>query len=261
MKLVAQRCEHIAPARFHGLFSRGLSSPGACRERTRMQRVSPSIYYRHEWVGGPIIDPAAASARTHPGERRYDRDATMISDESVMVTFGLAGPADADRVVGLVESAYRGEASRAGWTTEADLLGGQRTDRAEVEALLEDPSVTIVLGSIRAHGRIELAGTICVRVDSDAVAHIGMFAVRPTLQSGGVGGALLREAERVARQRGARWAEMTVIEQRQELLAWYRRRGYDATGETEPFPYGNPRFGLPKRDDLRFLVLAKRLDA
>jgi GNAT superfamily N-acetyltransferase len=179
----------------------------------------------------------------------------MISDGSVMVRFGLATPADADAVVALVESAYRGDASRAGWTTEADLLGGQRTDPAEVNALLGDPSVRIVLMLVKG----ELAGTICVRVDAEAVAHVGMFAIRPTLQNTGLGKALLLEAERVARERGARCAEMTVIEQRLELLAWYTRRGYLPTGETEAFPYGNPRFGEPRRDDLRFLVLHKQL--
>lgn len=179
----------------------------------------------------------------------------MISDDSVMVRFGLATSAEADAVVALVESAYRGDASRAGWTTEADLLGGQRTDPAEVRALLDDPTVCLVVMRARA----ELVGTICVRVDTEAVAHLGMFAIRPSLQNTGLGKALLQEAERVARARGAWSAEMTVIEQRLELLAWYARRGYHPTGETEAFPYGNPRFGEPKREDLRFLVLHKQL--
>ncbi|HTV21560.1 MAG TPA: GNAT family N-acetyltransferase [Polyangiaceae bacterium] len=179
----------------------------------------------------------------------------MISPSSVQVAFGLARPADAGDVVALVESAYRGEPSRAGWTTEADLLDGQRTDREEVDALILDPTVAIVLA--RRHG--ELVGSVAVRIDDERVAHIGMFAIRPTLQGAGIGRGLLGEAERVARERGAREAEMTVIEQRIELLEWYARRGYLPTGETEPFPYDNPRFGLPKRADLRFLVLAKKL--
>jgi GNAT superfamily N-acetyltransferase len=179
----------------------------------------------------------------------------MISDSSVQLRFGLARPGDADAIVALVESAYRGDASRAGWTTEADLLGGQRTDREEVTALLGDPSVAIVL--MRERG--ELVGTICVRIDAQAVAHVALFAIRPNFQNGGFGKALLHEAEHLARARGARSAEMTVIEQRVELLAWYARRGYHPTGETEPFPYGDPRFGLPRRRDLRFLVLHKSL--
>lgn len=179
----------------------------------------------------------------------------MISSSSSQLAFGRATPADAEAILALVESAYRGEASRAGWTTEADLLGGQRTDREEVDELIADGSVTFVL----ARARAELVGSVVVRIDLECVAHVGMFAIRPTLQRSGIGSALLGEAERVARERGAAEAEMTVIEQRTELLGWYARRGYLPTGETLPFPYGNPRFGLPKRDDLRFLVLAKKL--
>jgi GNAT superfamily N-acetyltransferase len=181
----------------------------------------------------------------------------MISDGSVQVVFRSARAEDADAVVSLVESAYRGEPSRQGWTTEADLLDGQRTDRGEVDALLGDARATIVLAAIEG----QLAGCVCVRLDPPELAHVGMFAVRPGLQSRGLGRALLSEAERVARERGARDAEMTVLEQRPELLAWYGRRGWQSTGETEPFPYGNPRFGLPRRPDLRFLVLAKSLRA
>lgn len=163
---------------------------------------------------------------------------------------------DRDGIVRLVESAYRGEASRAGWTTEADLLDGQRTDRQELEDLLRDPSVVIVLSFDGG----ELVGCVKVRAEGDGVSHIGMFAIEPRRQSRGLGGALLTEAERVAREeQGALRTEMTVIEQRHELLAWYARRGYHATGKTEPFPYGNPRFGLPRRDDLRFVVLTKEL--
>lgn len=179
----------------------------------------------------------------------------MISPGSAQVTFGVATSADVARIVALVESAYRGDASRAGWTTEADLLGGQRTDPDEVRALIGDGSVAIVV----ARQDEELVGSVAVRIDDAQVAHIGMFAIRPLRQRSGIGSSLLSEAERVARRRGARVAEMTVLEQRTELLEWYARRGYLATGETEPFPYGNPRFGLPRRDDLRFLVLAKPL--
>lgn len=179
----------------------------------------------------------------------------MAFPRSVEVEFQSATPADAARVVALVESAYRGESSRAGWTTEADLLGGQRTDRREVDGLIDDPAVTIVLGTLGG----ELVGTVAVRIDAERVAHIGMFAIRPTSQRSGIGSALLARAEQGARARGALAAEMTVLEQRLELLAWYARRGYHATGGTQPFPYGNARFGLPKRDDLRFLVLRKRL--
>jgi ribosomal protein S18 acetylase RimI-like enzyme len=166
---------------------------------------------------------------------------------------------DVDAVVQLVHSAYRGDSSRQGWTTEADLLDGQRTDPEEVTELTRTHGVRLLL----AEAEGELVGCVLVRSDPEQhgrVAHIGMFAVRPRLQSRGLGGALLSEAERVAdAELGAERAEMTVIEQRPDILAWYERRGYARTGATEPFPYGNPRFGLPRRPDLRFLVLAKPL--
>ena len=187
---------------------------------------------------------------------------SMISSSSVQFGFRSATAADADGVVALVESAYRGDTSRVGWTTEADLLGGQRTDREEVDSLLARADVSLILASAReprAQAPDQLVGCVCVRFEADARAIIGMFAVRPELQGAGLGSALLGEAERVARERGVRSAEMTVLEQRPELLAWYGRRGYLPTGETEPFPYDNPRFGLPRRKDLRFSVLEKLL--
>ena len=123
--------------------------------------------------------------------------------------------------------------------------------------MLANPEATLVLAS--ASG--ELAGCVLILASPTRAAHIGMFAVRPWLQGRGLGRALLGEAERVGRSRGATRAEMTVLEQRSELLGWYARRGYLPTGKTEPFPYGNVRFGLPKRDDLRFVVLEKLLQA
>ena len=172
-----------------------------------------------------------------------------------MLTFRSATLADVELVVALVESAYRGDPSRAGWTTEADLLDGQRTDRREVSELVADPDARIMLASEAD----EVVACVLVRKEGD-VGHIGMFAVTPTLQARGIGSALLACAEHIAREEhGVAKAKMTVLEQRRELLAWYARKGYQATGATEPFPYGNERFGLPRRDDLRFLVLEKWL--
>lgn len=189
----------------------------------------------------------------------------------MVLAFRPATLRDVDSVVDLVEGAYRGDRSRAGWTTEADLLGGQRTDPAEVGSAIQDPSVTLLLALAVPGGSGSepltswrgqpLSGCLLLRSEAPDRVHLGMFAVCPELQSRGLGSALLAEAERVARQRGASFARMTVIEQRRELLAWYERRGYGATGETQPFPYGNPRFGLPRREDLRFVVLQKGLAA
>jgi GNAT superfamily N-acetyltransferase len=157
---------------------------------------------------------------------------------------------DVEDVHALVESAYRGDSSRLGWTTEADLLEGQRTDPDEVREVLPDLLVAV--------DGDDLVGC-CVLSPRAGHGYFGMFAVRPGLQSKGVGSLLLAAAEDRARGLGLDRVEMTVLSGRTELLAYYERRGYAATGETRPFPYGDERFGLPRRDDLEFVVLEKRL--
>ncbi len=161
---------------------------------------------------------------------------------------------DVGAIVKLVESAYRGEASRAGWTTEADLLDGRRTDVDAVTAQLEDPSTTIVC-ALRGP---DLVG--CCAVSSDGTSwHFGMFAVTPTLQGAGIGKVLLAEAERRVLAGGGRALELSVLSQRHELIAFYQRRGFSLTGSTAPFPSGDERFGVPRRGDLEFLIMAKAL--
>lgn len=173
--------------------------------------------------------------------------------------FRKAETRDVPAVVALTESAYRGDASRVGWTTEADLLDGQRTDAGEVAALIADPHVVLLLAE--CDGQL-LASCMLERLaDGDACdGYFGMFSVRPEAQGNGTGRAVLAEAERIARDEWhARAMRMTVIDVRAELIAWYERRGYRRTSEYRPFPYGDPRFGIPKRDDLRFEWLAKDL--
>jgi GNAT superfamily N-acetyltransferase len=179
--------------------------------------------------------------------------------ELTAVAFRDATAADADAVVALVQSAYRGESSRAGWTTEADLLDGQRTDPESVNAIIDSPDSRVLL-ALAADG--QLLGCCQLERRDRAVGYFGMFAVSPVLQGGGIGRGLLAEAERIAREEwGARSMQMTVISQRRDLIAWYVRRGYVSTGETQPFPHGDDRFGLPRRDDLEFEVLSKPLAA
>lgn len=163
---------------------------------------------------------------------------------------------DVDAIVALVESAYRGEASRAGWTTEADLLGGRRTGADEVGPLVAEGALLVV----EREGH--LIASVLVRRESSECAYLGMLTVRPTAQENGLGSELLAAAEAHARNvLGTRTMRMTVISVREELLAWYARRGYVLTGERAPFPYGDPRFGEPKRADLEFIVLEKSLHA
>jgi ribosomal protein S18 acetylase RimI-like enzyme len=178
-------------------------------------------------------------------------------DRNESLTFRFGGIRDVDDVVGLVQSAYRGDPSRQGWTTEADLLEGQRTDAAAVQELIEQADSVLLL-ALKKGTLVGSCQLVCRELGESS--YFGMFAVRPGLQGVGLGRSVLAEAERVARARwGARVMRMTVIRQREELIEWYRRRGYEPTGESEPFPYGDERYGVPLRDDLEFIVLEKRI--
>ena len=170
-------------------------------------------------------------------------------------TFRHATAGDVAAIVALVESAYRGDTSRAGWTTEADLLDGQRTDRDDVLASITAPDSVMVLvdddGTLAACCHVQRRGTRC---------YFGMFAVDPLRAGNGLGKQVMAYAEDIARTRWACTAmEMTVIRQRTDLIAFYERRGYTDTGRRSPFPYGDERFGVPRRDDLEFTLLEKAL--
>ncbi|HTG37954.1 GNAT family N-acetyltransferase [Sphingomonas sp.] len=156
----------------------------------------------------------------------------------------------------LVESAYRGDAARIGWTHEADLLDGQRTDPDALAELLRDPDQRMIL----AETDDDIAGCVAIERKSPDAAYLGMLTVRPDWQARGLGRLLMAEAEMTARALfDADAIEMTVIRQRGELIAYYERRGYCRTGEARPFPYGDTRFGVPRTDALAFVVLAKPL--
>jgi len=176
------------------------------------------------------------------------------------IQFRHATHADIDALVALVESAYRGDASKQGWTTEADLLGGRRTGADDIQACIDRPqSVILIAEREAADGRPVLLACAHVAVENDA-GYFGMFSVNPTLQGGGIGKVVINEAERLVREDwGMQAMRMTVIDVREELIAFYERRGYHRTGIKKPFPYGDARFGEPKRDDLRFEILEKAL--
>ncbi|WP_432541395.1 GNAT family N-acetyltransferase [Kineococcus sp. SYSU DK002] len=169
------------------------------------------------------------------------------------LVFREATAADVAAVVALVESAYRGESSRGGWTTEADLLEGQRTDAAGIGAVVDGADSVLLL----AERGEDLLGCCELRRAGEG-GYFGTFAVSPAAQGGGVGRRLLAhaDAEAVRRWR-APFLEMTVIAQRGDLIAWYERLGFARTGDRKPFPYGDERFGRPLRDDLEFVVLRR----
>jgi ribosomal protein S18 acetylase RimI-like enzyme len=148
------------------------------------------------------------------------------------VEFRTATKDDVDGIVALVGHAYRGTGGEPGWTTEAHLFEGPRTDAADVRATLDAAEHTLIV----AEDGGALVGC-CTVSDRGRIAYFGMFAVSPTAQGAGVGKALLAEAERFARDAlGAARMIMTVISTRHELLAWYERRGYRRTGNVVPFP-------------------------
>ncbi len=180
---------------------------------------------------------------------------TSNPDAAAAEVFRNASIVDVPSIVALVQSAYRGPASRVGWTTEADLLDGQRIDPPGIVEVIDKPNSRVLLAF-----REQMLVACCHIEKREAAGYFGMFSVRPEAQGNGLGSRMLAEAERVLRDELAcREVRMTVIDLRTELIAWYERRGYQRTGEHAPFPYGDERFGTPRRDDLRFAWLSKSL--
>jgi ribosomal protein S18 acetylase RimI-like enzyme len=157
-------------------------------------------------------------------------------------------------LVDLINSAYRGEASKKGWTTEADLLEGDaRTNTATLAELMGKPS-SVILKYINAEEK--LIGSVYLDIQ-DRGLYLGMLTVSPVLQGSGVGKALMREAEQYAKANGCSCIFMNVISVREELIAWYLKLGYKKTGETKPVP-SDPRFGVPVKP-LEFHIMQKNI--
>ena len=169
-----------------------------------------------------------------------------------------ADPRDLEAVAALVNSAYRGETSRRGWTTEADYLDGQRTDAETLRRDLAGNENAVLLTYRDGEDGL-LLGTVWLEPAGEEAWYLGMLTVRPDQQARQLGRTVLAGAEAEAARRGAKRVIMTVVNIRDTLIAWYERRGYRLTGETRPFPYDDERFGVPRRDDLAFVVLEKVL--
>lgn len=162
---------------------------------------------------------------------------------------------EAELLSDFVNAAYRGDSSRIGWTTEADLLDGQRIDPTMLREQIASPDNVILLFRDGA----QLIACVFLQRRENC-AYLGMFTVAPALQGSGIGKKVLGFIEDwVVTHWSVRCIEMCVISKRKELVEWYLRRGYSDTGRREPFPYGEPKYGLPKVADLEMMVLEKHL--
>jgi N-acetylglutamate synthase-like GNAT family acetyltransferase len=172
--------------------------------------------------------------------------------------YRIATTGDVNAISDLVNSAYRGESSKKGWTTEADFLGGQRTDPNKIREMILSDNVVIL---IKIDSASEQARA-CVHLEKkdSQTAYLGMLTVNPLEQAKGTGRELLQVSEDfVHKTWECKMIEMTVINLRSELIEWYERRGYKKTGEQRDFPMNDKDFGLPKRTDFHFVVLTKNL--
>ena len=158
-------------------------------------------------------------------------------------------------MVALINRAYRGT---EGWAIEAKVMEGERISLAGLrEQLAAKPEALQLVWKDEEDG--SLLGSVWLEPVQDAVWYLGLLCVRPALQERQLGRRLLAAAEETAKERGAHRMRISVMNVRETLIAWYERRGYVKTGETEAFPYGDERFGRPMRDDLHFVILEKAI--
>ena len=153
----------------------------------------------------------------------------------------------------LINSAYRGESSKKGWTTEANLLEGLRTTEQELKEIMVNPANTI----LKFTDNNTIIGCVLL-IEKEQQLYLGMLTVSPELQNSGVGKKLLQQAEIHAQKIGLPKIVMTVISVREELIAWYKRNGYVDTGAREPFPVSDVHIPISDKP-LEFIVLEKRI--
>jgi ribosomal protein S18 acetylase RimI-like enzyme len=169
------------------------------------------------------------------------------------IVIRLATALDLPQLHPLIERGYRGDSARLGWTHEADLVAGDRTDIPTLQAIIDDPAQRLIVALDGAGRDARVIGCVVIAHRGGGLAYLGMLCVDPVLQGGGIGRMLVAAAENMARESfRARTIEMTVIDARSELITWYRRLGYDRSGETRDFP-------IPLTPPLYMTVLVKPL--
>lgn len=170
-----------------------------------------------------------------------------------MPTILPALPEDAPELSVLVNSAYRGDTGRQGWTTEADLIDGSRTD-AELLKVVIETSGSMILKYVE-DGKI--IGCVELRKENEKL-YLGMLTVNPTIQGKGIGKELLKASEEEAAKQNCHAIFMNVLTDRKELIDWYVRHGYRDSGRRKPFAFTDPRFGFPKKP-LEFMIMEKSI--
>lgn len=216
-----------------------------------------------KFVDVPAKPPLAkANSANSPAAKRISHRPCRLASpppqralcSRAMLLFRPASAADLSALTDLVNCAYRGDSSRQGWTTEADLLDGQRTDLASLNQVLLSPGHTLLL-ALDASGHLQ--GCVHTILETDLTLYFGMLTVRPGSQAQGIGRQLLIHLEELARAAGCIRLRMTVIQLRSELIAWYQRRGFRATGRVLPFPMGDARFGVARVGHLELVEFEK----
>ena len=176
----------------------------------------------------------------------------MQSAEVNKMNISIATQEDVPQLEQLINSAYRGEESKKGWTTEADLLTGKRITADELQRIINEPG-SVIIKCCTGNGHL----TGCVYLKkTDKQMYLGMLTVSPTLQAGGIGKRILKAAEAYALENGCDTIVMRVISIRHELIAWYQRHGYIDTGKKLPFP-NDPSLGSPTQL-LEFIIMEKK---
>lgn len=153
----------------------------------------------------------------------------------------------------LINSGYRGEYSKKGWTTEANILEGSRTNEAELAEIIATTKNTL----LKFTENKQIIGCVLL-VEKEQQLYLGMLTVSPELQNSGIGKKLLQQAEFQAQELGLPKIVMTVISMRTELIDWYNRHGYVDTGDREPFPVSDIHISIVEQP-LEFMVLEKKI--
>lgn len=222
-------------------------------KKTVLPYVEAAVKEVVEGRSGAFLEQIAQIERALSDSTLTER-ATRIAARELIP----AAEADLPGIVAMMNLAYRGDGTQSAWTTEAGYISGDRTNeallRAEVNA---KPDASLLTWRDTTDGALK--GSVWLEPLGGDKWYLGSLTVDPLRQNGGLGRTLLYCAEQWIRERGGQCVQLTVINVREPLIAWYLRRGYQNTGETEAFPYGDNRFGTPLRDDLCFVVLEKAL--